>query len=80
MIVITIIGFLGMLLILLAFLMNQRGKWDQKDFAYDFVNFLGAGLMAIYAYLISSWPFLVLNLFWMIYSAKDSLMDLKIFR
>ena len=75
--VITIIGFIGMLLILLAFLMNQQGKWNQKDFVYDFINFLGAGLMIVYAYLISSWPFLVLNAVWMIYSAKDSLEDLR---
>jgi hypothetical protein len=74
---VTIIGFIGMLLILLAFLMNQRGEWKQKDLIYDFVNFSGSGMLVLYAYLISSWPFLILNLVWMIYSARDSWLDFK---
>jgi hypothetical protein len=72
---VTIIGFVGMLLILLAFLMNQQGKWKNKYFIYDFVNYLGAGLLVIYSYLIGSWPFLILNLVWMGYSARDSWID-----
>jgi hypothetical protein len=50
--VITIIGLVGMFLILLAFLMEQRGKWNRKDLVYDFVNFIGSGLLVIYAILI----------------------------
>lgn len=68
-----IIGITGMSLILIAFLLNQIGKWNKKSFIYDFVNFLGSGLLCVYAFLINSWPFLILNLVWAVYSLKDVL-------
>jgi hypothetical protein len=68
---ITLIGVSGAASILLAFLMNQTGRWSSESFKYDAVNALGAGLLVLYSYLIASYPFLVLNLVWFGSAAYD---------
>ena len=71
------IGFTGMALILLAFFMNQIGRWDNNDLIYDGSNAVGSGLMIVYFLLISSYPFLILNAVWFIVSIRDVFKDLK---
>ena len=73
----VIIGFVGMFLILFAFFMNQTHKWKTENPIYDFVNFIGALLLIVYSYLIKSWPFLVLNLVWLIVSFREALIDIS---
>ena len=72
-----LIGFTGMLLILIAFFLNQTGKWDKEDLVYDFVNFAGALLLVLYAIILSSIPFLLLNLVWAVVSLNDVIKDIK---
>ncbi|MBA4336863.1 hypothetical protein C0416_03785 [bacterium] len=67
----TIIGFIGALVIMVGFLMNHLGKWNADDFEYDFINFIGASVLAVYAWQIGSYPFLVLFIVWALFSAKD---------
>jgi len=67
------IGIAGMILILIAFLMNQIGKWKQEMLIYDFTNALGSLLLIVYAYDGRAWPFIILNGVWFLYSAKDVL-------
>ena len=71
------IGLGGMLLILVAFLLNQTHVWKDTDFIYDFFNLLGGGLLVSYAGLINSWPFLLLNLVWAVFSLRDCYLDIK---
>jgi hypothetical protein len=71
-----IIGIIGGSIILIAFLLNQIGKLKREFFIYDFLNFIGALLLSIYAYLIESYPFMVLNGIWTIFSLKDSITDI----
>ncbi|MCA9358733.1 hypothetical protein KC926_00830 [Candidatus Kaiserbacteria bacterium] len=66
-----IIGIVGATSILIAFLFNQTGRWTNDSFVYDFVNAIGALLLIIYAYLISSYPFMVLNTVWFLAAFKD---------
>ena len=66
-----------MLLILIAFFLNQTGKWDKEDLVYDFVNFIGALLLVLYAIILSSIPFLLLNLVWAVVSLNDVIKDIK---
>lgn len=66
-----------MMITLTAFLLNQIGKVDKDDFSYDLLNAMGAGLLILYAFLIKSWPFFVLNLIWALISAKDVIVDVK---
>jgi hypothetical protein len=69
----TLIGICGTTIILLAFILNQLQKLDENDIRYDILNFIGAALLVWYAYLLSSYPFLVLNSVWAIVSLKDIL-------
>ncbi|MBT6143128.1 hypothetical protein HOH51_01300 [bacterium] len=68
---IEILGVIGMLLILVAFTMNQLQKWTHESLAYDLVNFLGSVLLVYYAFVLQSVPFIVLNLVWALVSLKD---------
>jgi len=74
---ITIIGSLGALLILIAFIMNQLHKWKEDYLIYDLVNLIGSLLLVIYAIILTSYPFLILNLVWLGLSARDVVVDLK---
>ena len=72
-----LIGIIGMFLLLLAFLLNQINIWKPDYLIYDLTNAIGGILMVIYAYLINSWPFLILNAVWALFSIKDVFVDLK---
>lgn len=72
----TIVGICGASIILLAFILNELHHLSNDSLAYDIMNLVGAVLLCLYAYLISSWPFLVLNAVWAIVSARDVMIDL----
>ncbi|MEM4263888.1 MAG: hypothetical protein QW666_03270 [Candidatus Woesearchaeota archaeon] len=77
MITITLmIGLCGMVLVLLAFLMNQTHIWKDTDLIYDGTNFLGGALLVWYAWIIYSWPFLLLNAVWTLWSLRDVYIDI----
>jgi len=69
----TIIGFIGALVLMVAVIMNQLGRWQTDDFEYDFINLIGSAILAVYAWQIGSYPILVLFIVWAIFSAKDVL-------
>lgn len=73
----TIIGTSGALIILIAFIMNQIKKWEDDYLIYDFFNFVGSLLLVIYAIILSSYPFLVLNFIWAAVSFRDIIVNLK---
>jgi hypothetical protein len=70
---VTIVGIIGTGTILLAFFMNQIGRWSREDFVFDTANALGSGILVVYAWFIGSVPFLVLNATWFLVSIKDVL-------
>ena len=72
-----IIGFIGMTMILFAFIMNQLNKWKNDSLLYDGFNAVGGILMVTYALLIKSYPFLILNAVWAIFSIKDVFQSFK---
>jgi len=71
----TIIGFIGALVLMVGFLLNQLGRWQTTDFEYDFINLIGSAILAVYAWQIGSFPFLVLFLVWAVFSLKDVVTD-----
>lgn len=75
-----IIGTTGAALILIAFIMGQFHKWKDTDLIYDAVNFIGAILLIIYAVLIVSYPFMILNAVWAAVSLRDIFSDLSVRR
>ena len=74
----TILGFIGMTLILIAFIQEQRGKWIRTMFIYDSANFFGGLLLVTYGISGKAWPFVILNSIWTLYSLKDLLFKQKL--
>lgn len=67
----VIIGIIGGALTLFAFFMNQNNRWANSDIHYDLTNLIASILLVIYAFIISSIPFLIINTVWGLVSAKD---------
>ena len=59
-----IVAYLGMFLILLAFFLETRNKLHSKGKPYLSLMAVGSALLAIRAYLIEEWAFLILELAW----------------
>lgn len=64
-------GIVGTAIILLAFLLNQFGKWSSESISYDLANVVGSGILIYYAYTLESWPFVALNTVWCLVSLSD---------
>ena len=59
-----IVAYLGMFLILIAFFLETRNKLRSKGKPYLSLMAVGSALLAIRAYLIEEWAFLILELAW----------------
>jgi hypothetical protein len=60
-----IIGIFGMLLILIAFILDEFvDKFNQNTVQYNLTNILGSGLLTYYAFTLNSIPFIILNVVW----------------
>tara|TARA_S200000501_G_scaffold53249_4_gene43431 strand:+ start:12727 stop:12969 length:243 start_codon:yes stop_codon:yes gene_type:complete len=59
-----ILSYIGMILILSAFLLETRNVLGSKDRIYLILMAVGSGLLAIRALLIYEWAFLVLEVIW----------------
>ncbi len=59
-----VVAYLGMTLILTAFLLETRDFLNSKSPAYLWMMAGGAGLLAIRAYLIDEWAFFILEAVW----------------
>lgn len=74
---INLFGAFGALLILIAFIMNQLHKWKDEYLIYDLFNFIGSLILIVYAILLRSYPFLILNGVWAAVSMRDIFKDLQ---
>jgi len=59
-----IIASLGVIILLIAFLLNLYKKIEANSRLYCFMNFAGAALCGFSSYLISFYPFVVLESIW----------------
>jgi len=62
------IGFLGVTILLVAFLLNLLNKITTKSFTYIFLNLVGAGIACLASILLVYWPFIILEGAWTIVS------------
>ncbi|MCE3281122.1 MAG: hypothetical protein K0S44_3313 [Bacteroidetes bacterium] len=62
------IGFIGVAILLLAFLLNLTGKITQTSLLYIVLNIIGAALAGIASYLINYIPFVILEGTWTLVS------------
>lgn len=74
---ITFVGSSGAFIILVFFLLNQLNKIKNDNIWYDIGNFIGSLLLVIYAYLLYSVPFFILNMIWAMFSFRDIIIDIK---
>lgn len=65
---IDILGWIGAIILLLAYTLNILQKLDNNSNSFLIINLLGAALLTINAYSTGSYPFLVVNLFWVLVS------------
>jgi hypothetical protein len=64
MIISSIIGVFGLLMILMAFAFNLFHFLSQRSIPYNLLNILGSAMLAYYAIILSSIPFLILQIVW----------------
>jgi len=62
------IGFAGVCLLLVAFVLNLLKKITMDSAAYTALNTVGAGLTCLASILIPYWPFIILEAIWTIVS------------
>lgn len=59
-----VVGFAGLALLLIAFVLNLVGRLDEDDVVYSALNAAGGTLLVYYSYMLGSIPFLILELVW----------------
>lgn len=59
-----VIGTAGAAFLLAAFALEKFGILKNDSFPYDVLNLVGAGLLTWYAFLLNSWPFIILEGIW----------------
>tara|TARA_R110002050_G_scaffold204327_1_gene339521 strand:- start:7100 stop:7354 length:255 start_codon:yes stop_codon:yes gene_type:complete len=62
------IGFIGVLQILLAYILNVLGKIDSNDLIFIWLNLLGAAMACLASILMAYIPFILLEAVWTLVS------------
>jgi len=62
------IGFAGVLILLVAYLLNLAGKLSKDSLLYILLNLFGAGMACLASYLIHYIPFVILEGTWTVVS------------
>ncbi len=65
------IGIAGMVVILVAYLLELFEKVSPKNKGYIIANIIGSALLIIYAWFLNSIPFIILNAVWALGSIAD---------
>jgi hypothetical protein len=65
-----VVQIAGALLILVAFVLAQRGRLDQRSLSYLVPNLVGSAVLAVDAWLAAEWGFVLLEGVWAIVSAS----------
>lgn len=63
-----VIGWLGAILLLVAFILNLSGKMLATSTMYLILNLIGSALLLYNAYENEAYPFVTVNSFWVIFS------------
>lgn len=71
------IGFIGVTLLLVAFLLNLTGILKKENFSYLLMNVLGAGSACFASILLRYLPFVILEGCWMLVSIASLISHVK---
>jgi len=66
-----ILGIIGLVLILLAFVLLQRNKLSDDDHAYNLMNIVGGLALGAYGAYYGAWFSVVLNFVWAVVAGFD---------
>jgi hypothetical protein len=59
-----ILASIGVIILLVAFVLNLYKKLPANSKLYSLLNFIGAGICCVSSYMISFYPFVVLEFVW----------------
>jgi hypothetical protein len=59
-----LLASIGVVILLVAFLLNLYKKLPAQSATYKYMNFFGAGICCLSSYLIKFYPFVVLEAVW----------------
>lgn len=62
------IGFVGVSLILIAYVLNVLGKVSNNNLWFIILNLVGAGMACLASVLMNYWPFIILEAVWTLVS------------
>lgn len=62
------IGFIGVAILLVAFVLNAAGKVSRDHIAYILMNLVGAGIACGASLMLNYWPFIILEGAWALVS------------
>jgi len=74
------IGFIGVSLLLAAYLFNLTGLLKKENFTYLLMNVLGAGIACFASVLLKYLPFVILEGCWMIVSLLSLATHIKTYK
>ena len=66
---IQIISLIGAMLILVAFALQQMGRWQSDNVLYLWANLLGSLTLTVIAWIELQWGFLLMESVWALVSA-----------
>ena len=69
-----ILGWVGMVTLVVAYLQVSRGKWNPKGLTFQWLNLFGAMFVGINAALNAAWPAAALQTVWAIIAAATLFM------
>jgi len=61
---IDIMGFVGLILLLSAFILNQMKVFPTESIRYHVFNCVGAYILTFYAFVLGNTPFIILEFVW----------------
>ena len=62
------IGIIGAVVLLIAFALLELDKLSRDKISFHILNFIGASLLLVYAFIINSYVFVALNVAWDLFS------------
>lgn len=68
---VTLLGIIGATLVLVGFIGNRLRYWRSNSRSYVVINAVGSLALVVYSTIIESYPFIVLNVIWLLFSVND---------
>jgi hypothetical protein len=78
--ILTILGFAGSIVVLIAYFANQTGRLASDGWRFPFINLSGSLMILASFYTAINWPSLFIEVFWIAISLYGLARTLRIHR